>query len=425
MSTYFDDLERSSPRPPVTGTEIPAGPPGPQGPAGAQGPAGPAGPVGPQGPSGPTGPAGVGAPGPAGPPGPQGPEGPPGENGQGIAILGVLNDESQLPTYGSGSGETLELFPGDAYIVAGDLYVWNGAEFVDVGPIQGDTGPAGPQGVAGPAGPTGPAGADGDGTAYFGQMSNQSTQEVTIAVAGTYVEVDVTGTFDTDNSYGMVAPTTASFGLKNDSGSTQLFTVIGTADVQIGNNKMAGLRLAVNGVPIANTTCQANTGGSNFAKLMSQWMVELDDGDEVSLWIANVTDTTDIDVDRCKIVGFTAGRQGPEGPVGPRGLQGIQGVQGPTGATGPTGPQGPQGDQGPQGIQGETGPQGPQGDTGPQGPQGIQGETGPQGPQGETGPQGPQGETGSPGPAGVVVYDGGTPSTDFSVGVNIDCGGVS
>ncbi len=27
--------------------------------------------------------------------------------------------------------------------------------------------------------------------------------------------------------------------------------------------------------------------------------------------------------------------------------------------------------------------------------------------------------------AGVVVYDGGEPDTDFSVGLNINCGGVS
>jgi hypothetical protein len=34
--------------------------------------------------------------------------------------------------------------------------------------------------------------------------------------------------------------------------------------------------------------------------------------------------------------------------------------------------------------------------------------------------------TGGPtGPAGAVVYDGGRPNTDFSVGINMNCGGVS
>jgi hypothetical protein len=35
------------------------------------------------------------------------------------------------------------------------------------------------------------------------------------------------------------------------------------------------------------------------------------------------------------------------------------------------------------------------------------------------------GPTGPQGPIGVVVYDGGRPDTDFSVGVNINCGGVT
>jgi len=86
-----------------------------------------------------------------------------------------------------------------------------------------------------------------------------------------------------------------------------------------------------------------------------------------------------------------------------------------TGDIGDTGPQGPQGPQGPDG------PQGPQGVAGPQGPGGSNGDTGPQGPQGPSGAAGPTGPT----IAGVVVYDGGEPDTDFSVGLNINCGGVS
>lgn len=43
---------------------------------------------------------------------------------------------------------------------------------------------------------------------------------------------------------------------------------------------------------------------------------------------------------------------------------------------------------------------------------------------GSIGAEGPIGPLGPQGPAGAVVYDGGTPSTDFSVGVNINCGGV-
>jgi len=127
-----------------------AGPAGPQGPAGTTGPAGPAGPQGPQGTQGDTG-----ATGPAGPAGPQGPA------GTGINIIGSLADPSELPPSGS---------TGDAYLIAGNLWVWTGTGWESVGNIQGPAGPAGPagpqgiqgeqgpQGLQGEAGPTGPTG---------------------------------------------------------------------------------------------------------------------------------------------------------------------------------------------------------------------------------------------------------------------------
>jgi len=168
-----------------------------------------------------------------------------------------------------------------------------------------------------------PKGADGTGTAYYGQMSSQTEQTVTIATSGSYVDMDITGTFDTDNAFGMIAPTTASFGVKNDSGATQLVTVVATADVEIGNNKTAGFRLAINGVGVTETTCTATTGTQNFAKLMTQWFVELEQGDEVSLLVANLSSTDDIDVDRSKIIVFTAGRQGEDGADGAQGEPGV------------------------------------------------------------------------------------------------------
>jgi len=205
------------------------------------------------------------------------------------------------------------------------------------------------QGEQGEQGETGEAGVDGDGTAYYGNIGTQTSQEVTITTAGTYVDVDITGTYETDTSYGLIESTTADFGLKNDTGATQLLIVIGSADVSIGNNKTAGLRLAINGVSIPETTCQATTGTAGFAKLMSHWIVELEDGDEVSLATANITDTTNITVQRAKIVAFTPGRQGEQGIQGEPGEQGIQGEPGE---------QGIQGEPGEQGIQGEPGESG-------------------------------------------------------------------
>ena len=86
--------------------------------------------------------------GPPGPPGPQGIPGPPGPAGTGIIFKGQVASPGALPPTGNNTG--------DAYTVTstGDLWVWDGTKWVNVGPMQGPPGPQGIQGVQGPAGPT-------------------------------------------------------------------------------------------------------------------------------------------------------------------------------------------------------------------------------------------------------------------------------
>lgn len=132
------------------GPEGPAGPAGPQGPqgtTGAQGPPGTTGAAGPQGQPGVAGPQGdPGATGPAGPIGPQGatgpqgqqgPAGPQGPAGTGINLLGQVPTEADLPASGN---------VGDAWITTdtGDLWIWDGVEWINAGPIVGPPGPPGP-----------------------------------------------------------------------------------------------------------------------------------------------------------------------------------------------------------------------------------------------------------------------------------------
>ena len=133
------------------------GPQGPTGPAGPQGPAGPEGPRGPQGPKGDTGPKGD-----PGPIGPEGPRGPQGDPGTGFTLKGAKESTAELPT---------DAAPGDAYLVQGDVMVWSGSAWENVGQIQGPEGPRGPQGPKGdtgpkgdpgPIGPEGPRGPQGD-----------------------------------------------------------------------------------------------------------------------------------------------------------------------------------------------------------------------------------------------------------------------
>ena len=108
------------------------------------------GPVqGPQGIEGPSGPAGAdGKDGKDGGQGPEGKEGPPGQNAATIEINGSYNPDSP----GTGS-------EGDAQIDdSGDIWIWNGSEWVNSGPIQGPKGDPGPMGPGGPQGIQGPPG---------------------------------------------------------------------------------------------------------------------------------------------------------------------------------------------------------------------------------------------------------------------------
>ena len=92
-----------------------------------QGVIGPTGPAGAAG--GPTGPTGL----PSTVPGPTGATGPTGAMGAGITPKGTVATVGDLPS----SGNT----PGDAYIVLsdGDLYVWSGSVWNNVGPTIGPT----------------------------------------------------------------------------------------------------------------------------------------------------------------------------------------------------------------------------------------------------------------------------------------------
>ena len=112
------------------------------------------------GPQGPTGPAG-----PQGPAGPEGPRGPQGDPGTGFTLKGAKESTAELPT---------DAAPGDAYLVQGDVMVWSGSAWENVGQIQGPEGPRGPQGPKGDTGPKGdpgPIGPEGPAAAqYYGVL---------------------------------------------------------------------------------------------------------------------------------------------------------------------------------------------------------------------------------------------------------------
>lgn len=143
----------------ATGERGPQGLQGERGLQGVQGEKGEQGIQGPVGPKGEQGEQGIqGIQGPQGEPGPQGPKG---DTGSGLNIKGELDSESQLPQEG---------VSGDAWLIAGNLYVFVGEngnvesnpKWSNVGGIQGPAGPQGPTGPKGEQGEPGPKGEPGD-----------------------------------------------------------------------------------------------------------------------------------------------------------------------------------------------------------------------------------------------------------------------
>ena len=142
----------------ATGERGPQGLQGERGLQGVQGEKGEPGIQGPVGPKGEQGEQGIqGIQGPQGEPGPQGPKG---DTGSGLNIKGELDSESQLPQEG---------VSGDAWLIAGNLYVFVGEngnvesnpKWSNVGSIQGPAGPTGPKGEQGEPGPKGEPGDNG------------------------------------------------------------------------------------------------------------------------------------------------------------------------------------------------------------------------------------------------------------------------
>lgn len=142
----------------ATGERGPQGLQGERGLQGVQGEQGEPGIQGPVGPKGEQGEQGIqGIQGPQGEPGPQGPKG---DTGSGLNIKGELDSESQLPQEG---------VSGDAWLIAGNLYVFVGEngnvesnpKWSNVGSIQGPAGPTGPKGEQGEPGPKGEPGDNG------------------------------------------------------------------------------------------------------------------------------------------------------------------------------------------------------------------------------------------------------------------------
>lgn len=139
-------------------------------------------------------------PGETGPVGPEGPQGPQGPQGIGLTLLGTLASTGDLPASGNTAG--------DGYLISGNLHVWDGTAWENVGNIQGPAGPTGPTGATGATGPAGDTGATGATGATGPAGTNANIQAVVHgSTAGT-----TRPSFAVVLWFGTVEPTNAAVG---------------------------------------------------------------------------------------------------------------------------------------------------------------------------------------------------------------------
>ena len=239
-----------------TGNVGPAGPKGDtgdKGDTGEKGDKGDTGETGATGQKGDTGSKGdTGDTGATGDTGPAGAKGDTGATGTGITIKGSYDTYEEL-IHDHPTGE-----PGDAYLVNGNLYIWNGTTWENVGNIKGDTGDTGPQGVKGDKGDTGDSGAKGD----KGDTGN------TGAKGDTGNSGDKGDTGDT-GPQGVKGDTGAS-GAKGDKGDTGDRGPKG--DTGEGSDEEAGWKLPVDEIRTTNTLPTGVSAGYRVAIVTSSVM---------------------------------------------------------------------------------------------------------------------------------------------------------
>ena len=202
---------------------------------------------------------------------------------------------------------------GDAYIVDGSYYYWNETGWANAGSIKGEKGDTGDKGAKGDTGEKGSKGDKGD-TGETGQKGEKGPK-------------GDTGNTGATGATGPVGP-------KGDTGAT------GTGITIKGSYNSYEELIAEHPT--------GNAGDSYLVKgFLYVW--------NTNTWenVGNIKgDTGDV------------GPKGDTGDVGPKGDTGDAGVKGDTGATGD---KGVTGDTGPQGVKGDTGDTGDTGATGPKG----------------------------------------------------------
>jgi hypothetical protein len=131
---------------------------------------------------------------------------------------------------------------------------------------------------------------------FHGLVYYTTQTEVTIDTAGTYVDLPFTGTLGEGQGVETVA---GKLGLKNISPKAYWVDVTATADLEAkGSTKEMGLRIVKNGASLDGAECRATVSNNYIGKLHSFGIVRVEPGDELTMQIANFTNTNNPDFER-------------------------------------------------------------------------------------------------------------------------------
>ena len=131
---------------------------------------------------------------------------------------------------------------------------------------------------------------------FHGLVYYTTQTEVTIATVGTYVDLPFTGTLGEAEGVASVA---GKLGLKNVSPKTYWVDVTATADLEAkGSAKEMGLRIVKNGQSLDGAECRATVANNFIGKLHSFGIVRVEPGDELTMQIANFSNTNNPDFER-------------------------------------------------------------------------------------------------------------------------------
>jgi hypothetical protein len=137
-----------------------------------------------------------------------------------------------------------------------------------------------------------------------GAIYRQTTGTVSIPGINTYVPINLTATLDSTATFNMALATAPNVtGLKNTTQQARTMVIIATYDGKGGNNEVVGLRLAINNVMLPETECRSFGGASGqVAKTLTQWILRLEPGDEVSMYAANHSSGGSLTLERFKMI---------------------------------------------------------------------------------------------------------------------------